>query len=373
MGAGRLSVRQLCQQFGISRQTAYKWRRRYRRHRLGGLQDRSRRPRRSPRKTSALWRRRLRAWRQRRRTWGARKLHHQLQRRYGQQATPAAATITRWLKRWGLCRARARRRRGPVLLRRRLQAAGHCHEVWTVDFKGWYRTANGTRVEPLTVRDLYSRYGLEVALLRTASIAATRRVFKGLFARHGLPERIRCDNGSPFGGGGPTGLSRLSAWWIKLGIAVEFITPGRPCENGAHEQFHRVYKAEVASRPERTLQAQQRRSTVWLRQYNHQRPHEALAMKRPADLLSRSQRRLPPRLRAWKYPPDWERCWVKGNGEISWRGMRRFVGEAFVRDYVGLQPRRPGVWRVHFGPVVVGELHEKERGGIRMATYLRAG
>jgi putative transposase len=373
MIAGRRSVSELSRQFRISRQTAYKWRHRYRHRRLGGLQDRSRRPRRSPRRTSAFWLRRVRRWREHHPTWGARKLRYQLQRRFGEPAVPAVATISRWLKRWGLSRGRARRRRGPVLLRQALRVARHCHEVWTVDFKGWYRTAAGIRVEPLTVRDLYSRYGLAVALLRTQSIAATRRQFRGLFARHGLPERIRCDNGSPFGGGGPTGLTRLSAWWIKLGIEVEFITPGRPCENGAHEQFHRVYKAEVARRPERTLGAQQQRSLRWLRYYNHQRPHEALGMKRPVELLEPSRRKLPSRVGAWKYPPDWSRCWVKGSGEISWRGVRRFVGEAFVGDYVGLKPMRRGVWRVYFGPVLVGELHEKECGGIRRASYARAG
>lgn len=373
MIAGLLSVTRLCQRFRISRQTAYKWQERYRRHRLGGLKDRSRRPRRSPRRTIPLWRRRLRRWRRHHPTWGARKLRYELGRRFGEPGAPAHATISRWLKRWGLSRGRARRRRGPVVLRRALRKAGHCHEVWTVDFKGWYRTAAGTRVEPLTVRDLYSRYGLAVRLLRAQTIVATRREFRRLFGRHGLPERIRCDNGSPFGGGGPTGLTRLSAWWIKLGIEVEFITPGRPCENGAHEQFHRVYKAEVAARPERTVKAQQRRSELWLRHYNRERPHEALGMRRPAELLARNRRRLPRRLRAWKYPEHWERCWVKGNGEISWRGARRFVGEAFVGDYVGLQPMRPGLWRVYFGRVLVGELHQKERGGIRMATHVRAG
>lgn len=373
MIAGRLAVTELCRRFKISRQTAYKWRDRYRQRRLAGLKDRSRRPWRSPRRTEPRWRRRLRQWRQRHQTWGARKLRHELERRFGGSGVPAAATISRWLKRWGLSRGRARRRRGPVVLRRALRVARQSHEVWTVDFKGWYRTAAGTRVEPLTVRDLYSRYGLAVVLLRTQSIAATRREFRRLFARHGLPERIRCDNGSPFGGGGPTGLTRLSAWWIKLGIEVEFITPGRPCENGAHEQFHRVYKAEVARRPERTLKAQQQRSALWLRRYNHQRPHEALGMKRPAELFERNRRRLPPRLGAWKYPENWERCWVRGNGEISRGGVRRFVGEAFVGDYVGLKPLRPGRWRVYFGPVLVGELHEKERGSIRMATSARAG
>jgi putative transposase len=165
----------------------------------------------------------------------------------------------------------------------------------------------------------------------------------------------------------------LSAWWIKLGIEVEFITPGRPCENGSHEQFHRVYKVEVAAEPERTVKAQQRRSTIWLRHYNHQRPHEALGMRRPAELLTRNRRRMPKRLGMWKYPPGWERYWVKGSGEISWHGKRRFVGEAFAGDYVGLQPKGPGVWQVYFGPVHVGEMYEKEDGSIRMATYARGG
>jgi len=371
MLAGRISVAELCRRYRICRQTAYKWRERYRRGRRAGLKDGSRRPRHSPERTSALWQRRLRGWRGRHPTWGGRKLRHQMARRFGEQGVPTTTTIGRWLKRWGLSRGRARRRKGPVLWRRAVRRAGRCHEVWTVDFKGWYCTAGGTRVEPLTVRDLYSRYGLEVKLLRNQSIAVTRVAMRRLFIQHGLPERIRCDNGSPFGGGGSTGLTRLSAWWIKLGIEVEFITPGRPCENGSHEQFHRVYKAEVAARPERSLKGQQRRSTVWLRHYNHQRPHEALGMKRPADLLERNRRRLPRRLGLWKYPPTWERYWVKGSGEISWHGKRRFVGEAFVGDYVGLEPMGEGVWRVYFGPVQVGELAEKEEGSIRMATYLR--
>jgi len=215
-----------------------------------------------------------------------------------------------------------------VLLRARLRMARRPHEVWTVDFKGRYRVGDGTRVEPLTVRDRCSRYGLEIALLRTQSLARTRRVFARLFREQGVPERIRCDNGTPFGGGGPTGLTRLSAWWVKLGIEVEFITPGRPCENGAHEQFHRVYKAEVAVRPEKTLGAQQRRSRHWLRHYNHQRPHEALGMKKPAEVFQKNRRRQGPRVGPRRYPKGWERCWVKGNGEIRWRGVRRYVGEA---------------------------------------------
>jgi len=239
-----------------------------------------------------------------------------------------------------------------------------------VDFKGWYRTAGGERLEPLTVRDLYSRYVLAITLLRSQGMEATRGEFARIFRTHGVPERIRCDNGTPFGGGGPTGLTRLSAWWVKLGIGVEFITPGRPGENGAHEQMHRVYKAEVAIKPERTLRAQQKRSTQWMDDYNRQRPHERLEMKTPAEVYEKNRRRMK-RVTVWKYPLGWERCWVKGNGEITRGGVRRYVGEAFVRDYVGLKPVRKGVWEVHYGAELVGELHQKEFGSIRMAKYAR--
>ena len=370
--AARRTITELCRQFKISRQCAYKWQHRYRHKGLWGLRDRTRRPRRLARQTHRLWLRRLRRQRLAHPTWGARKLRHELVLGFGKKGAPALATISRWLQRWGLSRGRRRRRRGPVLLRPRPRPARRPHEVWTVDFKGRYRLGDGTRVEPLTVRDLCSRYGLAIALLRTQSLAPTRRVFARLFREQGVPQRIRCDNGTPFGGGGPTGLTRLSAWWVKLGIEVEFITPGRPCENGAHEQFHRVYKAEVAARPEATLAAQQKRSTTWLHHYNHQRPHQALGMKRPGQLFQKNRRKMR-KAGPWRYPEGWARCWVKGNGEIRWRGVRRYVGEAFVRDYVGLKPQRAaGVWQVYYGPLLVGELHEKEVGSIRMAKYARA-
>lgn len=367
-----LSVTELCRRFKISRPTAYKWRKRYRTGRLRALEERSRRPLHLSGRTNSLWLRRVRRIRKAEPSWGARKLRHELTLRFGQGA-PAVPTINRWLKRWGLSRGRRRRPGGPFLLRPSLGVARHCHEVWTVDFKGWYLTANGVRVEPLTVRDLYSRYGLRIALLPSQSVAHTRAEFLEIFAEHGLPKRIRCDNGTPFGGAGPTGLTRLSAWWVKLGIKVDFITPGRPCENGAHEQFHRIYKAEVAAQPARTVKEQQKRSELWLRHYNHRRPHEALGMKRPEDLFQKNQRRMPKGVQPWTYPARWQKRWVKGNGEINWRGVRRYVGEAFVRDYVGMKPMQSGIWRVYFGPMLVGELRENERGNIRLAKYGRRG
>lgn len=368
MMAGEQSVVELAKKFGITRQAAYKWRKRYRRLRIDGLNNRSRRPGSSPRKLSAHWIRRIRRARLRHPTWGARNLRWKLERRFGALGVPSTATISRYLRRLGLARGRRRQRRGPVLLRKALQVPSRCHEVWTVDFKGWFRTGDRQRVEPLTVRDLYSRYVLGVVLLGCNDIEGTRRVFGRLFRRHGVPMRIRCDNGTPFGGGGPTGLTRLSAWWVKLGIEVEFITPGRPCENGAHEQFHRIYKAEVAREPERTRADQQRRTNRWLRHYNLERPHQGLGMKTPWEVFEPNRRRLKAP-QAWSYPRGWLRKWVRGNGEITNNGSRRYVGEAFVRDYVGLKPVRSGVWEVYYRQLMVGELHQKETGSIRMAKY----
>jgi putative transposase len=369
--AGGRSVSDLSREYQISRQTAYKWRRRFQHRRLAGLKDRSRRPEHQGRQTRKVWLQRLRRERQRRPTWGARKLRWSLEERFGRQGVPSSASIGRWLRRWGLTPGRKRRARGPGLARPAVRKARAANEVWTVDFKGWYRTGDGTRVDPLTVRDLYSHYSFCVRLLRRQCLKTTQREMRRLFRKHGLPERIRCDNGTPFGGGGPTGLTRLSAWWVKLGIEVEFITPGRPDENGSHEQFHGVYKREVASHPAYSVDGQQQRSNRWLRDYNCERPHEALGMQVPRRHYRKSRRAMPEEIKPWKYPTGWERRWVKGNGEISWKGSRRYVGEAFVRDYVGLKPKRRGVWWVYFGPVLVGELRENEKGSIRMARYQR--
>jgi putative transposase len=370
MMQGELTVSELCEAARVSRQTGYKWKRRYKKGRLRGLADRSRAAKRVAGRPDDLWLDRLRRLRKKRPTWGARKLRYGMRRRFGKAGLPSVAAMTRWLRRWGLARGKRRRVPGPRVLRAALRPAGHCNEVWTADFKGSYVIGDGTRVEPLTVRDLYSRYGLVVDLQGSLSVWETRKRFEKIFNKYGLPERIRCDNGVPFGGPGPTGLTRLSAWWVKLGIAVEFTAPGRPDQNGAHEQFHRVYKREVAKQPAWTRAGQQRRGDRWLKDYNEERPHEAWKMQPPARRYRVSRRQLR-RTEPWSYPAGWERRWVKGNGEISRNGGRRFVGEAFAGDYVGLQQRSAKVWRVYFGPLLIGELHENETGNIRIAQYRR--
>ena len=209
---GQQSLSQLCRRFGISRKCGYKWKRRFEAEGVRGLRDRGRRPRRSPRQTKTLWLGRIRRLRRRHRSWGARKLRARLRRDFPRQRVPSARTLGRWLRKWKLVRPPRRRTLGgPQLIRPSLTVARRSNAVWTVDFKGWFCTQDGRRNEPLTVRDLFSRYLLRVRVLPGHEWPPVRRIFQRLFRQHGYPAVIRSDNGGPFGSTGPAGLSQLSA------------------------------------------------------------------------------------------------------------------------------------------------------------------
>lgn len=364
------SLQRCCRIFGISRKTACKWRRRFLQDGRRGLRDQSRRPQRMPRRLSRTWIQRIRSGRKKHPDWGAKKLRAYFLRLGGH--APAVRTIARWLKRLRLTQTPRRRpRRACVRRLPALTQARRPNQVWTVDFKGWFRTGNGQRCEPLTVRDLFSRYGLLVQLLPTQQWGLVQRAFTRLFRKQGLPAVIRVDNGGPFASTGPVGLSRLSVWWTRLGIRVEFTRPGHPEDNGSHEQFHRVLKRRTLQPSARTRRGQQHRTTVWLREYNRRRPHEALGQRRPAELYRKSRRRFPKRLPALKYRVGDGVRRVRSNGEIRWAGRKRFVGEAFVGQRVGLRGLRRGVWRVYFAHLLIGHLHEQDTGGMRPAIYKR--
>ena len=362
----------LCGEWGVSRKTAYKWIARFMAGGGAGLCDQARTARTVHNRPEPIWLARIRRWRARHPSWGAPKLRAGLLRRFGAEGLPSEAAIGRWLKTWALTaqpHPQRRRRKGPSRERPALTRPSRCHEVWTADFKGWFRTGNGARVDPLTVRDLFSRTILAVELLHQPTVAGTQAVFAGIFARHGLPRVIRTDNGTPFGSSGALGLTRLSVWWLRLGIRVEFIEPGRPDQNGAHEQVHRVYQQEAATPPAPTVRAQHRRSQRWIEIYNQHRPHEALGMRVPADLYRPNARRCPARLAAWRYPAHWLSRLVKGKGQISLFGRGRYVGEAFEGERVGLHRSQPSVWSVHLGPHLIGELRSDESSGIRAVWY----
>ncbi len=355
----------LCRGAGISRQCGYKWLRRFRREGPPGLRDQSRRPRHSPGRTPARWLQALRRLRRRRPHWGAKKIRAWLRRDHPRARLPAVRTITKWLRCFQLVPRHWRHsRRGPGLALPPLTTPTRSNDVWTADFKGGFRTADGTRCDPLTVRDLFSRFLLAVRILPHQRQAAVRAVFVRLFRRYGLPKVIRVDNGSPFASSGAWGLSALSVWWLRLGIRVEFTRPGHPEDNGAHEQMHRELKRDTARPPSAEPGAQQRRSTRWVRYYNHERPHEALQGRCPAECYHPSRRRLGA-ARPVRYRRGWAVRQVRSNGQIKWQGRLRSIGEAFAGQPVALRWSARGVHQVYFLHLLLGTLHERDTGGLR--------
>lgn len=356
----------LCRRFHFSRQTGYRYWRRYQAEGEMGLSPRSRAPHHPGRARPAHWREQLRQWRLQHPRWGPKKLSLLLPRR----ARPSLATLGRWLRQMGLSARRRRRPRpGPRLPWPRLTVPCRSNQVWTVDFKGSFCTGNGTRLHPLTVRDLFSRYVLCVRAWPHQREVPVRHVFTRLFRRYGRPKIIRCDHGVPWASTGPLELSRLSVWWWRLGIAVEFTAKGHPEQNAAHERHHRILKADTAHPPAFTPSAQQQRFHRWRHYYNHRRPHEALNQQMPA----RHYRPQPRLFKTGPTTPHYDGALairrVHPNGEIVWEGRRRFIGDALAGERVGLYALNQGVWSVRFLHLELGHLHRWDPGAMRPAHH----
>jgi hypothetical protein len=238
-----------------------------------------------------------------------------------------------------------------------------------VDFKGSFRTGDGVRLHPLTVRDLFWRYVLCVRAWPYQRTEPVQRVFMGLFRRFGVPRVIRCDHGVPWASTGPLGLSSLSVWWWRLGIGVEFTAKGHPEQNAAHEQHHRILKADTARPPATNPKAQQQRFQRWRKDYNDRRPHEALGQQTPASGY-RPRPRAKVALRAnWRHGRAALVRRVHPNGEIVLEGRRRFIGDALAGQMVGLYPLDQGIWSVRFLHLELGHLHRSDPGAMRPANY----
>lgn len=355
------SMTELCQTYGVSRKTAYKWCRRFDEAGRAGLTDRSRRPHTIQTRVTPSMRAAVLETRRRYPDWGARKIRRWLRNRDGRCAWPARSTIHEVCQAAGLVRVVRRRIPALVTAPHRLRPADAPNAVWTVDFKGHFRLGLGARCYPLTVRDLASRFTLRCDALAGERTADTRARFDRAFATYGLPECIRSDNGKPFAGPGLARLSVLNVWWLRLGIAVEQIALGRPDQNGSHEQFHRVLKARTARPPATTFPAQQRRFDRFRCEYNEQRPHEALGDDVPAAHYRPSPRPYPPRLPPLEYPGHWEPRRVRAGGIVSWANAPVFLSEALTDQLVAFEEVDDGVWTVHFGTVPLARWHVRER------------
>ncbi len=350
--SGEWTLTELCERYGISRKTGYKWLERYRRFGAGGLAERSCAPHVHGRATPEHLVEALLGLRRQRPSWGPRKLLAKLSQAEPDAAWPSASTAGELLKRAGLVSARSVRRRTPARLGA-LTVPQHANHVWGVDHKGWVRLGDGSRVEPLTITDGFSRYALSVTATGSTAHAQARPVFERAFREHGLPEVIRSDNGAPFASVGVGGLSLLSAWWIKLGIRHERIDPGHPQQNGRHERFH-LTLLEAMQPPEPNLPAQGRRLAAFVRDYNRERPHEALGQRTPASLYRPSPRPLPRHLPEPAYPSQAAVRRVRSNGTIKWRGELVFVGEALIGEALALEETQTGSWQLRFFDLPLG-------------------
>ena len=367
---GELSVAEICRLHGISRKTGYKWIARYHTEGLEGMRERSRRPLHCPHETSQEWQDRIIRVRLKHPRWGPKKIRVILEELGVPGAIPAVATIGNIISRAGLVKSRRRPRQANPRWREPLTEAKVPNHVWAVDYKGWFRTRDGQRCDPLTVSDLCSRYVLDVRGLPNQSYIWARKSFEELFRQYGLPEIIRSDNGGPFASTGAGRLSRLSVWWMSLGIQPELITPGHPEQNGIHERMHLTLKQEACHPPAANRRAQQRRFNQWRIQFNEQRPHEALGMKKPAERYRDSERRYPRRLVEPSYPEGYQVRRVRSNGEIKWCGRKRFLGTALKGVPVGVKRLEQGRSQVYVGPILIGDLHDADSEGLRPTVSL---
>lgn len=356
---GEWPVVELCARYGVSRKTAYKWIDRYRREGPAGLASRSSAPLRHGRATPAQVAAAILAQKAERPSWGPRKIVAYLERRCPETSWPAASTAGAILQRAGLVRPRRRRHRAAATLGG-LTVAERPNHVWAADHKGWIRLKDGTRCEPLTVSDSFSRYLVGLSAESSTSGQAARPVFEQAFAEYGLPEAIRTDNGPPFAAAGVTGLTALGIWWARLGIRHERIQPGRPQQNGRHERFHLTLK-EAMEPPVRNLADQAVRFARFRHDYNHERPHEALGQVPPGQVYAPSPRRLPRRLPTPEYPQGCDVRRVRSNGEIKWGGALIYVSSALIGEFVAVQETDDGLCRVRFYDLTIGVIDTRQR------------
>jgi putative transposase len=354
------SMTELAVQYGISRKTAYKWVARYESGGAAALLDQSRRPQTQPSATDPALVDALLAVRRRHPRWGAKKLLAMVRRQEGAAAWPSRSTVCDLLRRHALIVPRARRRPVPHGDHALAPITGP-NDTWTTDFKGEFRTGDRRYCYPLTLRDGFSRYVRRCDALLSRSYALTRRRFERAFSDYGLPVRIRSDNGGPFAGPGLGRLSRLNVWWMRLGIVPERIGLGRPEQNGSHEQFHRVLKAETTRPPAATAGAQQQRFRAFYREYNEVRPHESLDDQPPATRYQASIRPLPTHLPPIEYPGHVEVRRVSSAGCISWRGTPIFLTEVLDGEHVAFEEVADGCWTLSFATVRLGRFDEHTR------------
>ena len=357
----------LCRFYGVSRKVGYKWVERFEAEGLDGLKDRSRAPHHHPNAVGEAAEAAIVALRAKHPSWGPKKIKAWLERHHWQATWPAQSVIATILDRHGLVKRRKRRRHVPPGATP-LSPCLAANDVWAIDFKGWFRTGDGQRCDPLSLSDLASRYVLRLQTLERTDGAHVWPIIDAAFREFGLPRVMRSDNGPPFASTAAGGLSSLAVNLIKAGVLPERIEPGKPQQNGRHERLHLTLKQETASPPAATLRQQQQRFDAFRTTFNEERPHEALGQTPPAQHYSPPPRPYSGRLCEPDYGDDRIVRRVRRNGDIKWRGGRLFLSETLIGEPVGLcQIDDEGSWQICYGPVELGIIDAKGKFAARKA------
>lgn len=356
---GDLTMTELCSIFNISRKTGYKWVYRYIEHGVKGLINQSKAPKTIPHKTSEKITDFIVSYRKKHPSWGARKIIQKAQQVAPGLEMPSETTISNIIKRQGLTNKKRKRRKlgHPG---RPTATAKIPNDIWTTDFKGEFKTKDGQYCYPLTIMDEYSRFLIDCQGLKSTGYKGAFAVFKRAFKEYGLPSVIKSDNGIPFATTGIARLSKLSVWWIKLGIDPILIQPASPYQNGVHERMHKTLKYESTIPPSGDLKAQQRRFNVWKKEYNFDRPHESLKGNSPSMIYKHSFKRYPSRIPKVEYPSHFEVRYVSANKCFRWNHNAVAISSTLIHEYVGLEEVMDGIWAVYFSWKRLGFLDERK-------------
>ena len=354
-----MSLSDLCRQFGVSRPTGYRWINRYKEVGPEGLLDLSRKPHGCSHATSEEVENAILALRSKHPSWGARKLKARLEKVKPLVSWPAASTFGNILNRAGLTNPKQKVRRTTPYSEPFTEVTAP-NQLWCMDFKGYFSTGDGTRCDPFTITDAYSRYLIRCQTVSRMDLTQVVAVCEAAMREYGMPTRIRTDNGAPFAGNGLLGLSKLSLIWTKMGIVHERIQPGRPQQNGRHERMHRTLKEDTTKPPALTLRLQQKKFDRFRQIFNHERPHEGLNNETPASRYQRSSVVLPPTLPPFLYPRGFQTRRVNSSGDISWHKDRVFISQVFSFEDLGFEEMDEEIFRVYFREIELGELDVTE-------------
>lgn len=343
----QMTVTELSSRFSVSRKTVYKWINRYKTEGASGLYDRKRAPGKHPNETKPALIEKIVEEKRKHICWGPKKIIKRLEMIYPETSWPAPSTAGEWLLKHGLVTIRKRKKRvqpqsEPFL------ACKSPNDIWSVDYKGQFRTSDRKVCYPLTITDNYSRYLLACDGLQGPRYKETKEVMIRVFKEYGLPLAIRSDNGTPFAGTGAGGLSCLSIWWIKLGIRPERIALGKPQQNGRHERMHKTLKEAVVTPGASNAYDQQEKFDRFRYEYNVERPHEALLMQTPGSVYSRSERQYYKQDQSdINYAPPYETRRIK-KGMIKFKGEKFYISNLLHKELLGLKEVRDGIWQLFF-------------------------